>query len=141
MARLLPFARRDVRAVLGRAVRLRCPRCGEGRLWAGWWRMAARCAACDLRYELERGFFVGAVAIDWLVMGALAMVPVVLLDPWFGLSLAAQLQLGLCLALLVPLLLFRYSRSLWLALVYLATSHDARQARARSRPSPRPRSR
>ena len=38
--------------VLARGLRLRCPRCGEGPLFAGWNRLHERCTVCGL--ELER---------------------------------------------------------------------------------------
>ncbi len=46
---------------LGRAFRLRCPNCGEGRLFRSWLRMVERCPRCGLRTGRgEQGYVVGA---------------------------------------------------------------------------------
>ena len=38
---------------LARGLRLRCPRCGGGKLFAGWFRMHPRCAKCDFKFERD----------------------------------------------------------------------------------------
>ena len=40
---------------LRRGLRLRCPRCGEGRLFHGWNRLNESCPVCGLIYERENG--------------------------------------------------------------------------------------
>ena len=119
-------------AVLVRALRLRCPRCGTTPLYRGWFTMHERCAGCGYRYEREQGYFVGAIYLNYAVTVAVAAGAVLVLDVFVGLSLRAQLTLGIALAALVPLLFFRYSRSLWLCMVYLVTRADRRRERRRS---------
>ncbi len=53
-------------------VNARCPRCHEGRLFKyKWWnllnftQMHENCPHCDLRYEVEPGFFFGAMYISY----------------------------------------------------------------------------
>jgi uncharacterized protein (DUF983 family) len=119
----------------GRALRLRCPRCGVSRLFAGAFRMHAECAVCGLRYEREAGYFVGAIYVNYAVTVAVAAGGVLALDAILGLTLPQQLAIGIALGALVPVAFFRYSRSLWLGLDYLVTSADERaeQRRQRSR--------
>ncbi len=50
-----------------------------------------------------------------------------------GRSLAQQLIVGVGLALLVPVVFFRYARSLWLSLDFLITSADQRSEHRRRR--------
>jgi len=130
---VVPFERPDATRVLLRALRLRCPRCGETRLYAGPFRMHDACAACGMRYERESGYFVGAIYVNYAVTVAVAAGTVLILDWWVGLTLGQQLAVGIALAALVPLAFFRYSRSLWLCLDYLVTRADERQERARRR--------
>jgi len=111
---------------LARALRLRCPRCGTDRLFAGVFRMHDDCAACGLHYEREAGYFVGAIYVNYAVTVAIAGGVVLLLDVTIGLTLAQQLALGIALGALVPLTFFRYARSLWLCLDYLVTAADER---------------
>src|SRR5687768_5520972 len=47
-------------SVLLRGARKRCPRCGERRIWDGWFALKVRCPRCDLRFEAELGGFLGA---------------------------------------------------------------------------------
>lgn len=95
--------------------------------------MHESCAICGLRYEREQGYFVGAIYINYAVTVAVAAGTVLLLDNAIGLSLVQQLLLGVALAALVPLVFFRYSRSLWLSVDYLVTAADERSERNRRR--------
>jgi len=126
------FGRARVRRIAGRALGLRCPRCGRSPLYRGWFRMHERCAACGLRYEREQGYFVGAIYVNYAVTVIVAAGTVLMLDWTVGLSLAAQLAIGIALGALVPVLFFRYARSLWLSLDYLVTLADERGERRRS---------
>jgi uncharacterized protein (DUF983 family) len=127
------FGAPGVRRIAGRALRLRCPRCGRSPLYAGWFRMHERCATCGLRYEREQGYFVGAIYLNYAATVGVAAGTVLLLDSIVGLSLAQQIVLGVALAALVPVLFFRYSRSLWLSVDYLVTRADERSERRRRR--------
>jgi uncharacterized protein (DUF983 family) len=106
---------------LGRAVRLRCPRCGVSDLFFGWFRMRERCANCGLVYEREQGYFVGAIYLNYIAAVGTAVATVLLLDWTIGLSLRTQLVVGVAIVTLVPLVFFRYSRSLWLAVDHFLT--------------------
>jgi uncharacterized protein (DUF983 family) len=103
---------------LGRALRLRCPRCGGTALFRGWFSMAEACALCGLRYERAQGYFVGAIYVNYAVTAILALGTFFLLWNLTALSTRAQLALVVPVAILFPLWFFRYSRSFWLALEY-----------------------
>ena len=127
------FALARVRRTLGRALRLRCPRCGRSPLYARYFRMHERCAACGLRYEREQGFFVGAIYINYAVTVAIAVGVVLGLDWTVGLTLTQQLAIGVALGALVPLAFFRHARSLWLVMNYLVAMGEQRHERERLR--------
>jgi len=91
----------------------RCPRCFKGSVFHGLWSMYRRCPVCDLDYEREEGYFLGAMYFSY-GMAVLAVLPVCLVMiehdaslPAIGVVMAAELTL------LSPVL-FRYSRVLWL---------------------------
>lgn len=115
--------------VLARALRLRCPRCGRARLFRGWFTMDDPCPACGLRYEREQGYFVGAIYVNYALTTAVTLGTVLGVDSLVGLSLASQLGIGIALGALVPLVFFRYARSLWLAIDFLVSRADIRRAR------------
>jgi uncharacterized protein (DUF983 family) len=106
-----------------RALTLRCPRCGGGALfphpgWRGWLRMASACPRCGLRYERAQGYWVGAIYINYGATAVLVMGGYLLLWTRHGLSTAWQLAIWIPFCIVFPLVFFRWSRSLWLALEY-----------------------
>ena len=110
--------------VQSRAWRLRCPRCGEGKLFVGWFRMYSHCYKCRLRYQREPGYFLGSVYINYgltailLIVLYLSMffsdVPPRYLDTRFG-QIDLQLTISLAFTVIFPLCFHRYARSLWMA--------------------------
>jgi uncharacterized protein (DUF983 family) len=117
----MPFERHVSRTalVLGRALRLRCPRCGEGELFTGWFAMPARCAFCRMTFEREQGYFVGAIYVNYAVTVVIAVTGYLVLWGRTDISTAAQLALWVPFVIVFPLWFFRYSRGLWLALAHL----------------------
>jgi uncharacterized protein (DUF983 family) len=111
-----------VTRALGRAIRLRCPRCGATPLFRGWFRMAESCALCGLRFERAQGYFVGAIYINYAVTTLIAVGGFFLLWGQFGLSTQAQLLVLVPIVVVFPLWFFRYSRSFWLALEWSLNS-------------------
>lgn len=94
----------SLRVAVWRGLCRRCPRCGEGALFRGWFTMDRRCTTCDLEYEKNQGdlwgfwvltdrifLFVAIVALylgftpeSWLVRGiffAVVVVPLVATMP------------------------------------------------------------
>lgn len=45
----------SVRTVLSRGMRGKCPRCGEGELFAKWVKTRLRCDVCDLLFQRDYG--------------------------------------------------------------------------------------
>jgi uncharacterized protein (DUF983 family) len=66
-------ARARSRAIWG----LRCPRCGQGRVFASAWTMHRACPACDLVFEREPGYFTGAMYFSY-ALG----IPILTLGRW-----------------------------------------------------------
>jgi uncharacterized protein (DUF983 family) len=120
--------------MLWRAFRLRCPRCGEGALFDGWFSMHETCERCALRFEREPGYFVGAIYVNYALTAVLCLGTPIALDLLFGIPLWAQLAVAGALAVLVPVVFFRYSRSLWLGIDhFVTTADDASERRRRTR--------
>ena len=109
-----PKGTRSPQSYLRRALRLRCPVCGEGKCFAGW-TMHATCPACGFPFEREPGYWTNAVTLNFMTTGGAAML---LVGPlaYSGLPVLAVLALGLLLATLLPLVCFRHIKALWLAI-------------------------
>jgi Protein of unknown function (DUF983) len=102
--------------LLARSLRLRCPRCGQGKLFTGLFMMPVECPQCKLRYERAPGYFLGSTYINYGVTAVAITVVYLSLHAGAGISnraLAGPLA-GFCV--LFPLYFFRYARALWLAL-------------------------
>ena len=54
---------------LGRGVRRKCPNCGRGRVFAGWFRMRRDCAVCTLEYLRNKG----DTWLYWIVMNRIPL--------------------------------------------------------------------
>lgn len=81
--------------------------------------MHERCAVCDLIFEREPGYFIGAIYINYAVTAILTIGGFLLLDSYTNLSLTAQIILWSAFGIAFPLLFFRHSKSCWLALDHL----------------------
>jgi uncharacterized protein (DUF983 family) len=108
----------DVPRLFGRALRLRCPNCGKGKLFASWLRMRPQCPVCGFRFERgEEGYQVGSYMFNIVASElAFAIVFVGLVavtwpsPPW------ALLQYGgIIMMIIAPFVFFPFSRSLFLA--------------------------
>lgn len=102
----------------GRALRLRCPHCGEGRIKGSWMKMKRVCPACGLRTERgEEDFFLGAMMFNMVlaeflvVLTAVALVIIL----WGSVPWDVLLWLSLGLAVVAPFLFYPFGHSIWLA--------------------------
>jgi uncharacterized protein (DUF983 family) len=116
IAEAATFESRGIIQMLGYGVRLKCPRCGIGALYAKLFRMHATCAHCGLKFEREQGYFIGAMYINYGATVGIAVLGFFLLDAFTGMNINQQLALWVPFAVIFPLLFFRHSRSLWLVL-------------------------
>ncbi|MEX0702754.1 MAG: DUF983 domain-containing protein [Planctomycetales bacterium] len=98
-----------------RALRLRCPRCGGGRLFRGMFRMYDGCPNCGLRYERAPGYFLGSAYINY------GLTAIVITIAYVGLHFGAGYENRVVLwpfaafVVVFPLFFFRYARAFWLA--------------------------
>jgi uncharacterized protein (DUF983 family) len=103
----------------------RCPRCGEGNLFAGFLGLAPKCRSCGLDYDFADSGDGPAVLIimvvGFVVVGAALLLEMAVSPPiWLHLVLWVPTALGLSLWLLRPL------KATMIALQF---AHDAREDR------------
>jgi uncharacterized protein (DUF983 family) len=105
--------------MFGRALLLRCPRCGGRGLFVSWFTLQERCAQCAL--PLQRGeahdYWIGGMMFNIVLSEFLAVAVVggaILLTwpdvPWMVVRIGA-----IVLMLAAPFLLYPMSRLMWLA--------------------------
>ncbi|HVU87289.1 MAG TPA: DUF983 domain-containing protein [Pirellulales bacterium] len=101
--------------ILGRTMRLRCPRCGEGKLFSGWVRMPRECEACGLKFEREPGYFLGSIYFNYGVTAFIVTVAALVLLMFTEVSERTLLMSLGAFCVLFPMWFFRYARALWMA--------------------------
>jgi|SRR5262245_9686579 len=101
--------------LLGRALRLRCPLCGTGKLFRGWFWMHQQCPQCGVKFEREPGFFLGSIYINYGLTALIVAIAYPLLL-FRGQVAEKPLLLGaVAFTVFFPMLIFPWARSIWLA--------------------------
>jgi uncharacterized protein (DUF983 family) len=105
--------------MIGRALRLRCPNCGNGPLFQRWIRMVPKCDRCGLVFDRgEQGYLVGAYLFNFAVaeMAWLALMVTWAAVTWPSPPWGALLWIGVSLMVLMPVLFYPFSKTLFLAI-------------------------
>jgi uncharacterized protein (DUF983 family) len=103
--------------MLGRGATRRCARCGSGHLFRRYFTMVDDCPVCGLHFEREHGYWAGALAINIGAASAVFIitfgVALVLTAP--DIPVAPLLAILIPLMILVPLLGYPFSKTVWVA--------------------------
>ena len=106
--------------IITRGLANRCPNCGGRRLFKDGtlFELNDGCPDCGLKFEKDEGFFLGAMSLNYGVTLVCYLVPVLLLG--IGDVIGGKLAVGLAIggSVVVPMLLYRSSRSWQLMLYY-----------------------
>jgi uncharacterized protein (DUF983 family) len=101
-----------------RGLTRRCARCGSGKLFHRYFVMAERCPQCDVKFEREPGFFLGAYTMNLafvLIMAILVIfVGFAIREP--NGSIIPMMIAGGIGTLVLPPLLYPISKTLWCAI-------------------------
>lgn len=102
---------------MGRALLLRCPRCGGKKLFRRWLSMAERCPTCGLHFERLDGYWLGSMALNLVVTEALFVGALValLVATWPDVPWTLVLVVLIATNLIAPLLFHPISRTIWMA--------------------------
>jgi uncharacterized protein (DUF983 family) len=104
--------------MLGRALRLRCPNCGQGKPFVSWLRMRSQCEVCGLAFERgEEGYQVGSYMFN-IVAAELVFAAVflaIVLATWPSPPWTLLQYGGIALMVVVPFVLFPFTKTLFLA--------------------------
>lgn len=85
-------------------------------MFRGVFRMNEYCPFCHFKFEREEGYYTSSMAINIVVSELLVTIAVLPLAYDLSAPLLPILLIGSPIVLLLPVLLFRHSRSLWLAM-------------------------
>jgi len=104
--------------MLGRGLLRRCPNCGRGHIFHQWLRMSERCPQCGLYFEREEGYWTGAVAINTVSTELIfiAVTAFLVIWTWPDVPMAPILTAAIALNIVVPLIFYPISKTLWVAI-------------------------
>ena len=111
---------------LSRALRCRCPVCGEGKPFRGLVHVRGHCESCGFRYERERGYFLGSVYFNYAFTGVVLFALHLVLDLGFEVPISRQLPFIIPLGIALPVLILRHCRALWQMLDLAISAPEAR---------------
>ena len=103
---------------LRRGFRLKCPRCSEGELFETVFTMYRHCTTCDLKFEREAGYFIGAMYLNYGATVLIAFPSYFLLQTFTAVPFFVNLSVWTLFSAVFPVLFYRYSKSLWLNFDY-----------------------
>ncbi|MBA2285155.1 MAG: DUF983 domain-containing protein [Ktedonobacteraceae bacterium] len=104
-----------LRVLLLRALRLRCPVCGQGKLYRGWFKMHEHCPVCHFKYERESGYYTGAIAANLILSELLITAITIPLAVNPSVPFVPLLVWGMTMPILFPLIFYRHTKGLWMA--------------------------
>src|SRR5512141_2735293 len=113
----LPVQRKTT--LLGRALRLRCPNCGHGDLFASWGRLRKRCLECGLWLERGEGdYYLGAYVVALIVVETFFAIGfvLVLVITWPDPPWAAIQWVGAVVLVVSTVVCYPFSKTIWLAI-------------------------
>ncbi len=107
---------------LANGMRLRCPNCKQGRLFAGLFQMKTECPVCRLGYFRESGYYLGAMFLNFIISAILIVAIyclLLLVAPRItDISTNRRFFAWMAFAGIFSLALMRHSYSLWLSIDY-----------------------
>lgn len=106
-------------------LRLRCPRCHQGKVFRGSVAMNDPCPVCGLIFEREEGYFLGAMYVSYGI-GSVLIIPIFYLVQWLCPGWSPAGLFGLTMLFYLPLVpaIFRYSRVVWIHFDRLSSHGD-----------------
>jgi uncharacterized protein (DUF983 family) len=104
-------------ARLWAVLRLRCPRCFQGKVFKGSFAMYDPCPVCGVIFQREEGYFLGAMYVSYILASAF-MVSLYFAGQWLWPDLNSFLLVFAIAIVYLPVVpgVFRYSRVIWMHL-------------------------
>ncbi|MGH8927184.1 MAG: DUF983 domain-containing protein [Acidimicrobiia bacterium] len=109
--------RQPLTRLIGRALRRRCPQCGNASAFVGFWKLAPHCAACGHTFERESGYWVGAVIFNTAlaILAFLLTFALVLLTTWPEVPWDLLAPIAIGVTILLPVLSYPWAQTTWMA--------------------------
>lgn len=106
--------------VLKRGLLLRCPNCGQGKMFSGLLHMNPLCPYCQVRYERHSGESVGGMYINLILAEFLTIGGYFLAEALWHPPAVPHLIFWIAFNIIFVVLFYRHARALWVSIVYLS---------------------
>jgi uncharacterized protein (DUF983 family) len=113
---------RVLRALID-ALRLRCPRCHRGAVFASAFKIRVQCPVCGLLFERSSGEMTGGMVINLVVTEAIVVISGSLYALFTDVPLLPLLSILILVAIIFPILFYHNARSLWVSILYLTKAN------------------
>lgn len=102
--------------LLSRAVRLKCPQCGESKMFHHWVLMHPACPHCGLKYEREPGYFLGSIYFNYGLTALTTTIAYIVFHFVLEYPNLWVVPPLLVFCITFPILFFPFARAYWLAM-------------------------
>lgn len=119
--------------LLKRGLLLQCPYCAQANIIKFPFWIKDCCPKCGYRFAPESGYFLGGYAFNLVGVEVIGLVVIIIILLRSNLSLLQQEVIGIGAAVLLPIIFFPWSRTLWMAfdLSIQGDSHLEKEKRPR----------
>lgn len=105
------------------ALRLRCPRCHRGAVFAGPFKIRTECPVCGLVFERSSGEITGGMVINLVVTELIVVVVGSAYALFTDVPLFPLLTTLILFAIIFPILFYHPARSLWITILFLTKAN------------------
>jgi uncharacterized protein (DUF983 family) len=99
--------------------RLFCPVCEQGKVFETWFKMNATCPHCHVRFERNQGEATGGMTLSIVITSLIFLTGYMTTEYLYDWPLWVHFAIWLPFSVLFPILFYRYSRALWVAILHL----------------------
>ena len=115
-------------------LRLRCPNCGQGKMFHGLFEMEKTCPVCHVRFERLSGESIGGMVINLALAEVITIGGFFLVDMLTDIQPVQQLLFWIPFTIIFCVLFYRHARAMWVAVAFLTggvyTDEEADQIKA-----------
>lgn len=122
MANALKTDFEQIKQVLNRSLRLRCPACGQSKIITHPFHIRHHCPHCQALFKREDGFFVGAILANVVTTELVILLVCFFFLLIIGAAYESVLALLFVMALVFPVAFYHHSWSLWLGFDFIVES-------------------
>src|ERR1044071_8375728 len=122
MANALKTDFEQIKQVLNRSLRLRCPACGQSKIITHPFHSRHHCPRCMALFKREDGFFVGAILANVVTTELVILLVCFFFLLIIGADYEHVLVLLFIMALIFPVAFYHHSWSLWLGFDFIVES-------------------